>query len=65
MASGVSIQVQGLDSLKKKFGAIPKTVTTRLEFEMDAIANDYVNRAANAAPLDMGRLKGGISAILK
>jgi hypothetical protein len=61
MASGVSIQVQGLDSLRKKFGQIPTKVTARLDIEMGALANDYENRAAEAAPVDTGRLKGGIS----
>lgn len=61
MAKGVSIQVEGLDRLKKKLGAIPENVKAEVDAEMAAVANEFVNRAVEAAPVDVGFLKGQIT----
>lgn len=57
-----TIKIEGLDKLKKKFGQIPQMVTATLDAELHAISEEYVDKAVSIAPVDLGRLKGGISA---
>lgn len=59
--SGVQIQVQGLEDLKKRFKGIPQTVETRLDADLSSLALEYEERAAQAAPVNLGMLKGGIT----
>jgi hypothetical protein len=51
MASGVTIQVEGLDKLIKKFGKIPENIVKEVDAEMSATANGFVNRAVNSVPV--------------
>jgi hypothetical protein len=60
--SGVSIQVQGLEELKKKFRDIPQTVETGIDAELHSLSEEYAERAIAAAPKDRGILIQGISA---
>jgi HK97 gp10 family phage protein len=61
MARGARIEVKGLKELKKKFGSIPKDVADEVDAAMAVAANDFENRAASAAPVNLGQLKGAIS----
>jgi hypothetical protein len=61
MSRGVSIQVEGLDKLKKKFGSIPENIRAEVDAEMAVTARDFVNRAVEAAPVDVGFLRGQIT----
>jgi hypothetical protein len=61
MASA-SIQIKGLEGLKKKLKVIPEKVATEIDADMHVIANDFVNRAVNDAPVDRGELKLFITA---
>ena len=61
MSRGVSIEIQGLDRLKKKLGSIPENVKAEVDAEMAVVANEFVNRAVSAAPVDTGFLKGQIT----
>lgn len=61
--SGVQIQVQGLEALKKKYKDIPQSVTAGLDAELHALSEDYVSKAVEAAPRNNGILIQGISAI--
>jgi hypothetical protein len=58
---GVSIQVEGLDKLKKQLGNLPENVVQEVDAEMSSTANEFVNRAVIAAPVDTGFLKGEIT----
>lgn len=58
---GVSIEVQGLDKLRKKLGSLPENIKAEVDAEMAGVANDFVNRAVSAAPIDTGFLKGQIT----
>jgi hypothetical protein len=59
--SGVSIQVTGLDELKKRFRGIPDAVTNGVDAEMQSVANEYVNKAVAMVPIDRGMIKNGIT----
>jgi hypothetical protein len=61
MASGITIQVDGLKALQKKLGRLPQTLTEELDAEMSGVAVQYVNKVVAATPVDTGRLKGGTS----
>lgn len=58
MATGIKIQLQGLEKLQKKLGKLPETLVHEVDAEMGALANEYVNRVVAATPVDTGRLKG-------
>lgn len=58
---GVSIEVQGLDRLIKKFEKMPAQVTATMDAELDSIAQDYQNRAHSAAPTNIGQLGNEIT----
>lgn len=59
---GVSIQVEGLERLKKKLGAIPENVKAEVDAEMSSVAREFENRAVRAVPVGLtGQLKGGIT----
>lgn len=61
MAKGAIIRVTGLSELKKKFKTIPQDVATEVDMEMAAAANNYVNKAVEAAPVDQSELRQKIS----
>lgn len=61
MAKSISIQVQGLDKLVKKLGAIPDAVSQEIDAEMAAVMNEFINRAVQDAPVDQGVLKNEIT----
>lgn len=61
MGKGVSIQVEGLDKLIKKFGKIPEPVSKEVDAELASTANEFVNRAVAAVPVDTGFLRNGIT----
>jgi HK97 gp10 family phage protein len=61
MASGVRLEVEGLDKLIKKMGKLPQHVVNEVDAEMDGVARGYVNKAVAAAPVDTGYLKNGIT----
>lgn len=61
MANGVPVQVEGLDRLIKKMGSLPENVKNEVDAELADTANSFVNRAVNAAPVDTGFLKNGIT----
>jgi HK97 gp10 family phage protein len=61
MANGVKIEVQGMDKIIKKFGSIPQNVKKEVDAEMAATANNFVNRAVTAAPVDTGFLRSKIT----
>lgn len=60
MAKGVSIQVEGLDKLIKKFGTLPKNVETEFDALIGSVANGFANRAQNDAPTDNRRMANAI-----
>jgi HK97 gp10 family phage protein len=62
VAKGIRLQVNGLKELKKKFGEIPRLVAEEVDGAMQVAALDFEDRAALAAPVNTGRLKGGIKA---
>lgn len=61
MASGVSIQVSGLDELRKKLGQIPENVKILVDAELKATADNFINRAVIDAPVDESSLRRGLS----
>lgn len=61
MAKGVSISVKGLDQIRKKFGKLPESLSVQVDAEMASVANDFVNGAVAAAPVDQGLLKNSIT----
>lgn len=61
MASGLKLQIEGLEQLKKKLGGIPENVKNELEPLISEAADDFVNRAIDDAPRDEGLLIQGIS----
>jgi HK97 gp10 family phage protein len=61
MSRGVSIQVDGLDRLKKKFGSLPENLKAEVDAELASTANEFVNRAVSAAPVDTGFLRNQIT----
>lgn len=61
MSRGVSIQVEGLDKLKKKFGSIPENLKAEVDAEMSAVATGFVNRAVEDAPVDVGTIRNQIT----
>jgi hypothetical protein len=58
----VTIQVQGLEALKKKLKSIPKDVEVGLDAELHSLSEEYANKAIAAAPRDRGLLIQGIGA---
>jgi HK97 gp10 family phage protein len=60
MAGGISISVKGISELKKRFKEIPSAVAEEVDLFMGVAAADFEDRAATAAPVDLGRLRGGI-----
>jgi len=62
MAKGITIEVRGLKELQKRFGKIADTIIAETDRAMHAAANDFVNRADAAAPIDQGALRHGITA---
>lgn len=61
MPKGVSIQVEGLDKLKKKLGAIPENVKFETDALLSSVAKNYEERAVNDAPKFDLALTGSIS----
>jgi HK97 gp10 family phage protein len=61
MAGGVTIGVEGLDKLIKKFGKIPENVATAIDAELADAALNFQTRAANEAPVNYGVLKNSIT----
>lgn len=61
MAKGISIEVKGLDKIKKKLGEIPQTVRDETDAILASIGNEFVNRAVEDAPVDQGILKNQIT----
>jgi HK97 gp10 family phage protein len=61
MAKGVSIQVDGLDKLIKKFGSIPENVKTEIDASLSAAAKNFEDRAVSDAPTNNGLLKNSIT----
>lgn len=60
MAKGITIQISGLKELQKKLKQLPQDLIDDVDMVMANGANDYVNRAASAAPVDTGILKRSI-----
>jgi hypothetical protein len=65
MANGVSIEIEGLDKLRKKLGKIPAALEREIDAELGVIAKNFENHAATSARnqgvFDNGRLVGDIS----
>lgn len=61
MAGGVSIQVEGLDRLIKKLGAIPENVKAEIDASLSAAAKGFEDRAVGDAPTHVGFLKNQIT----
>jgi HK97 gp10 family phage protein len=62
MAKGIYIEVRGLKELEKKFGRFAKEAVQAVDMELHDAANEFANLAINAAPVDQGLLRQGISA---
>jgi HK97 gp10 family phage protein len=62
MSGGTTIQITGLEELKRKFKGLPANVEAGIDAELDTVANEYQNRAHNAAPTDRGQLRNQILA---
>lgn len=61
MAKGVTIQISGLKELQKKLKTLPQDLIDDVDFAMGDAARKYESLAAQAAPVDQGRLKGEIT----
>jgi hypothetical protein len=62
VASGITIQVQGLAGLQKKMGKLPEVLVERLDANMRAVGDDYVLRVEEATHVGLtGVLKGRTS----
>jgi hypothetical protein len=61
MANGVSIEIEGLDKLRKKLGKIPVALEREIDAELSVVSKNYENRAATAAPVDTGFLRNQIT----
>src|SRR5688500_9136811 len=65
MANGVTIQIQGLDQLRRQLGRFPPLLEQNVDAELAGAANDYVNLAVkevtNKGAVDNGTLRNGIS----
>lgn len=61
MGSGVTIQIQGLDQLRKQLGKIPPIMRKEIEAEMSAVGTGFVNRAQADAPWDNRALANAIT----
>lgn len=61
MASGVLVKVEGLGKVLKKIGSIPRNVAEKTDEVMLKTSSGFVERAVNAAPVDQGILRQGIS----
>jgi hypothetical protein len=57
----VSIKVEGLEALKKKFGSLPKNVTDSLGAELRTVAEAYQNKAHESSPANHGLLRNLIT----
>jgi hypothetical protein len=57
----VRIDVKGLKELQEKFKEIPKNVAEEVDGAMYVAALDFVDRAQDAAPINVGVLKGQIT----
>jgi HK97 gp10 family phage protein len=63
MAKKITIQVEGLDKLKKKFGKIPEDIAAEVDAELHAATLDFEDRAAREAPVNLGGLRNGIKSV--
>jgi hypothetical protein len=61
VSKGLSIQVEGMDKLLKKFKTIPKAVETEIDAELATISVEFVDKAVQRVPVDNGFLKNGIT----
>lgn len=61
MAKGVSIEIEGLDKLIKKLGAVPNALKLEIDAELDQSARGFMTNAAQAAPVDTGFLRNQIT----
>jgi hypothetical protein len=57
----IRIDVKGLKELQAKFKEIPKNVAEEVDGAMYVAALDFVDRAQDAAPINVGVLKGQIT----
>lgn len=55
------IKIEGLDDLLTKVKTMPKEIQDDVDIEMGATATDIDRVAKQRAPVDLGRLKNGIS----
>lgn len=60
MASGISIEIQGLDKFLKQTGAKADNLKRFVEGELHATAIEITNAQASKAPVDKGVLKRSI-----
>lgn len=60
MGKKISIQVEGLDAIRKKFKMIPVDLAEEVDTELHAAALDFETKAANAAPVDLGLLRNAV-----
>ena len=63
MGKKISIQIEGLDKIRKKFGSIPVDLAEEVDAELLAGAVDFEGRAAADAPNDLSGLGQGIKAV--
>jgi HK97 gp10 family phage protein len=61
MAKGLSIQVEGMDKLLKKFKTIPKDVEEEVDAQLGVLGYGFKERAEDAVPIDTGYLKNKLS----
>ena len=59
--SGYTIKVEGLAELQKRLGKIPENLANEVDVVLDLAANDFVNGAVEAAPVDREELRQKIS----
>ena len=58
---GVKLQVKGYEQLKKQLKNIPAHIVTEVDAELDAVSEDFVNRAVGDAPTDQRLLRNQIT----
>jgi hypothetical protein len=61
MAKGVFVSLNGFEDLKKRIGEAVNNYVPMLDVEMSEISNQFMNRAAEAAPVDTGFLKNHVT----
>lgn len=61
MAKGVFVSLNGFEDLRKRIGNAVNQYIPELDVEMQEISNQFMNRAAQAAPVDTGFLKNHIT----